>query len=224
MPVVLSGISPQCRPEHRQAIDWLNANTTEDLVFFGVEVELLQIGNSPYAPHFKVVALPNDWQKAAKARTETTVSERGLAYKQFFSELLSKYKREFPSHRSHNNAYPNSWLTIASAGRSGFAYGAAFERQNRLRVELYFDVGDRDTNKDAFDQLELQREAIETEIGQRLSWDRLDNRRAARISALRDGRVTDPDPLRSEHLAWAVATVNRFRLAFGPRIKQLQLN
>ena len=45
-------IAPQYRAEHRQAIGWLNANTGEDLVFFGVEVELLQIGDSPYAPHF----------------------------------------------------------------------------------------------------------------------------------------------------------------------------
>src|SRR5436190_20564259 len=37
-------------------LDWLNAHTSEGIDFFGVELELLQIDDSPFAPHFKVVA------------------------------------------------------------------------------------------------------------------------------------------------------------------------
>jgi len=215
-------IAPQYRPEHRQAIDWFNANTGEDLVFFGVEVELLQIGDSPYAPHFKVVALPNDWQKAVKARAETQPSDRGLAYLQFFTDLIALYKQRFPSQRTANKAGPHNWFNIASAGRSGFTFGVVFGRGGLLRVELYIDTPDGIENKAAFDHLLAQREAIEREIGETLSWQRLDTARASRIAAQRAGQATDPDPRRTEHLEWCATMVNQFRLAFSDRIKQLQ--
>ena len=216
-------ISPQYRSEHRQAIDWLNANTGEDLVFFGVEVELLQIGDSPYAPHFKVVALPNDWQKAVKARAETQPSDRGLAYQQFFTDLIALYKQRFPSQQTSNKAGAQNWFTIVSAGRSGFAFNVVFGRNALMRVELYIDTGDGVTNKAAFDDLFAQREAIEREIGESLAWDRLDTARACRIAARRAGQVTDTAPVRTEHLEWCGTMVNQFRLAFGHRIKQLHL-
>lgn len=212
-------ISPQFRPEHRQAIDWLNANTVEGLAFFGVEVELLQIDDSPYAPHFKLVAQPNDWQKAVKAPP----SQKGLVYQQFYTDLLARYKKAFPTHRSAKKAQPQHWLTIASGGRTGFAYNVSFTGDARMRVELYIDVGDAIANKAAFDQLLAQKEAIEGEIGEKLSWERLDNARASRIAAYRDGQVTDPEPIRTQHLEWGVAMVNKFRQAFGSRVPKLQL-
>jgi hypothetical protein len=217
-------ISPQYRPEHRQAIDWLNANTGEELVFFGVEVELLQIGDSPYAPHFKVVALPNDWQKAVKKRVEPELSDRELAYKQFFTDLIALYKQRFPAQRTANKAGTKQWITVASAGRSGFSFGVVFGRNALMRVELYIDTGDGVINKKAFDDLLAQREDIEREVGEKLSWQRLDTARASRIAAHHAGQVTDIDPLRAEHLEWSATMVNQFRLAFGNRIKELQFS
>lgn len=165
-------ISPQFRPEHRQAIDWLNANTAEGLALFGVEVELLQIEDSPYAPHFKLVAQPNDWQKAVKAKVEAQPTEKGLIYQQFYADLLVRYKQEFPMQRTANKASPQHWLTIAGAGRSGFAYSVSFSRNSRMRVELGIEVGDSLTNKVAFDQLFTQKDDIEMEIGEKLTWER----------------------------------------------------
>lgn len=221
---VIVWIAPQYRPEHRQAIDWLNANTGEELVFFGVEVELLRIDNSPYAPHFKVVSLPNDWQKAVKRRNVTQPSDRGLARQQFFADLIALYKQRFPSQRIANKASVHNWLSIASAGRTGFAFNVVFGRDALMRVELYIDVGDGVANKEAFDALQAQREAIEQEIGETLSWERLDNARASRIAAHHAGQVTDTAPLRDEHLNWCATMVNKFRLSFENRVKQLQLH
>jgi hypothetical protein len=216
-------ISLQFRPEHRQAIDWLNANTAEGLAFFGVEVELLQIDESPYAAHFNVVAQPNDWQKSVKAKAEAQPSERMLAYQQFFADLLARYKHAFPVQRTAKRASPQSWLTIARAGRSGFTYAVAFARGARMSVELVIDVGDGVANKAAFDQVMAQKEAIETTIGQPLSWERLDNARMSRIAAYRPGQVTDPEPTRTQHLEWGVTMVDHFRRAFSPRLQGLQL-
>lgn len=93
-----------------------------------------------------------------------------------------------------------------------------------MRVELYIDTGDGITNKKAFDALLAQRDSIEAEIGDTLSWERLDSARASRIAAHHAGQVTDVDPLRTEHLEWCAKTINKFRLAFSDRVKQLQLH
>ncbi len=51
-------IAKKFRDGHRAALDWLNRITGEDLRFFGVEIELLQIGDSLPAPKFNIVSKP----------------------------------------------------------------------------------------------------------------------------------------------------------------------
>src|SRR3989344_5193756 len=42
------------REEHRQAVDWLNEHTDENIEFFLLQIELWQIGDSPFAPKFGI--------------------------------------------------------------------------------------------------------------------------------------------------------------------------
>ena len=70
----------------------------------------------------------------------------------------------------------------AGAGKTGIAYSFQV-LLNRAYVELYIDC-DKDSgelNESIFDNLLLQKDAIEEVFGERLEWDRLDNRRASRI-------------------------------------------
>jgi len=46
--------------EHRQAIDWLNENTAENIYFFAIRMEVWKIGDSEPAPKFHIVSKPND--------------------------------------------------------------------------------------------------------------------------------------------------------------------
>lgn len=57
--LVLVWIAEQFREEQRQAIDWFNNATVKDVEFGGIEIELLQIGDSPNAPNIKKVSKPN---------------------------------------------------------------------------------------------------------------------------------------------------------------------
>ncbi len=58
--VTIAWIARRFTDEHRAALDWLNENSTENLQFFGLEIEVWRIGDSPYAPKFNIVAKPND--------------------------------------------------------------------------------------------------------------------------------------------------------------------
>ena len=64
--VTIVWISPRFTEEHRATLDWLNEITDENFNFFGVEVQLFQIDDSPVAPHFSVISKPNDWSKTVK--------------------------------------------------------------------------------------------------------------------------------------------------------------
>ena len=55
-------------------MEWLNENTIAGVGFFGIELELLRIGDSPPAPHFKLVVRPNDWAKKVRPGTASAVT------------------------------------------------------------------------------------------------------------------------------------------------------
>lgn len=80
---VVIWISETLNDEHLAAMEWLNQNTGEDVGFFGVELELLQIGDSPYAPNFRVRVRPNSWVKAERSAVE----RRDWSWETYQSEL-----------------------------------------------------------------------------------------------------------------------------------------
>ena len=61
-------IATRIGEEHRAVLDWLNQHGDDEVRFFGIELRLLRIGNSPPAASFHVEVRPNDWQKVIKQR------------------------------------------------------------------------------------------------------------------------------------------------------------
>jgi len=57
--------------EHRAALDSLNEITGERFAFFGLEVELWPIGESPMGQKFNVVSKPNDSTKTVQSPAST---------------------------------------------------------------------------------------------------------------------------------------------------------
>jgi hypothetical protein len=53
--VTVVWVAERFTEEHRAALDWLNENILEKFAFFGLEVELWRIGDSPTAPKFNVI-------------------------------------------------------------------------------------------------------------------------------------------------------------------------
>jgi hypothetical protein len=61
-------ISSRIGEEHRAVLDWLNQHGDDDVRFFGIELRLLRVGNSPPGASFHVESRPNDWQKVVRQR------------------------------------------------------------------------------------------------------------------------------------------------------------
>jgi hypothetical protein len=213
-------IAPEFRPEHREALDWLNSNTGEGLSFFGGEVELLKINDSPPAPHFRLVSQPNEWAKATKAADpQSAPSELGLRYQAFFSEILARFNAVRPHLTSGSRVGTGNWYPF-SAGRTGFQFVWSVSAGPRFRVELYIDAGSADENAAYLQALREYDVQLEEAVGAPFSWELLPTKRACRIAVYHDidRAKFDKD---EQLLDWAVTTMVKFVDALRPLIQVL---
>ena len=81
-------IAKEFRPEHRQALDWLNSGMQGDVSFYGVEIQLVKIGESLPAPLFRIVSSPNTLARTIKEAQRGELTTRRLDYQQFWQELV----------------------------------------------------------------------------------------------------------------------------------------
>lgn len=202
-------ISKEVREEHRKAFDWLNQVTNEGMEFFAVEIKLIKINDSEPAPFFEIKASPNDWSKEQKKKVSASgeVTDKQAYYKQFFTTFLEMVHKDLPGYTNSKKASHDSWKNFPS-GTTGYQYSIGFRSNNRFSCELYIDFGEKDKNKQRFDMLLEQKSKVETMIGEELSWERLNNRRACRI-ALYTEFTTD-----QEMLAWGIDKLKRFKEVF----------
>jgi hypothetical protein len=77
---------------HRAAIDWLNERTNGTAGFFGIEIELYRIGNSPAAPRFNVVSQPNDWTKRQKRSVNEGFTDAEQIRMKYWDSLVAALK------------------------------------------------------------------------------------------------------------------------------------
>jgi hypothetical protein len=114
----------------------------------------------------------------------------------------------------------SNWISTG-AGKSGLSYDYGI-RMGDAQVELYIDRGDAEENKHIFDALYTRREEIEQVFGDRLEWQRLDDRRASRIRYLiPSGGLKDQDrwPEIQERMIDAMIRLER---ALAPTIRKLK--
>ena len=112
-----------------------------------------------------------------------------------------------------------AWHVLAPVGGAqaeGLYYIAAFATDNHFRIELYIDTGSRERNNHIFDWLAERRPAIEKGLGTQLSWERMDDRRAARIAWQHTGSIGGSDEELAQLNAWAADAAVRFAEVLGP--------
>lgn len=220
--VTIIWIAARFTEEHRATLDWLNRITDERFRFFGLEVELWRIGNSPAAPKFNIVSKPNDWShsvaQAARAIDETELSETRITQRQYWAAFNTVLSSEGGPVLGNRKPQPQSWMNYP-IGRSGFMLGAVMIRQkNKIRAELYI-TGDR--AKAFFGLLKLQKDAIEKDIGYPFEWEELPSGRDSRISYyLNDLDPEDEADWPRQH-EWLAKRLNEMHKVFVGRVREL---
>ena len=118
--------------EHRATLDWMNNITDTRFNFFGLEVELWRIGESPLAPKFNVVSKPNDWSKTvAEGASRPELNETQQLQLDFWTEFRT-YAIEHAVSIKPIKPLPQTWMGLA-VGRSGFRLAAIASLWNSER-------------------------------------------------------------------------------------------
>lgn len=215
-------IATAFRDEHRQALDWLNEHTAEEVHFFGVQLTVVRIGDSAPAPNLEVVAKPNDWQKVVRnAARSGSVSPRGEQYKAFWALFLERMARDHPSWGRRSTPQAGNWMAFVGPF-PGTQITPSFAAGRRLRHELYIDGGDAAGNQRLFDLLLQRRTAIEGAYGRSLEFDSLDGRRACRVADYLDDADVQTQERWPEYLDWFFDAGQRLRSALASVEKEVR--
>ena len=151
------------------------------------------------------------------------IRERQRWYIDFYGALYAmlETRAQFPLKDNALNGV--SWFVVSDApheGRPVGTFGFSFARANRFRVELYIDTGDREANKQIYNSLFAQKKDIEAAFGTPLSWERLDDRRASRITMYFPGSITDSPEKLSDLRTQALDAMIRFEQVLRKPVTQ----
>ena len=210
-------IAQRFTEEHRAALDWLNEITSPELNFFGLEIELWQIGNSDKAPRFNVVAQPNDWTRAVR-RDRATKGEDAvrLEYWREFRELV---KQQAPSLKP-GPATDGPRLPFP-VGSADFVINALNTHRDRGNIGVEFQTKGSQARENylAFKE---DASALEREIGKNLQWVEHVKKWHFFIRTSAQGPLDERGDWPHQQ-SWMLETVQQFHDVFARRIGDLEL-
>ena len=172
-------VSNDPRPEHQAAVEWLN-ETGSDVQFYLVKIEALRIDNSKPAANFSIVTGPSEKTNIVSGERKEMAGRHKLRL-DFWQTLLEKSKKKTNLHANISPGTAN-YVGVSSGVRGlNFRYEATLKAG---QVGLYIDRGkdSKDENKKIFDEFYSRCSEIEKDFEGELNWERLDDRRACRIS------------------------------------------
>jgi uncharacterized protein DUF4268 len=220
--VTIVWIAARFTEEHRSTLDWLNKITDDSFRFFGLEVELWRIGDSPAAPKFNIISKPNAWShsvaQAARAIDDTDLTETKVMQRNYWEAFNSVLNLKGGPVSGNKKAQPQSWMSYP-IGKSAVHLGAAMSSfRNQIRAELYIAGANA---KAYFGLLKNQKNAIEQELGYPLEWEELPAGLDSRISvALDEANLKNNDDWKRQH-EWLAKKLNDMHRVLSRRVKEL---
>lgn len=169
-------IVKEAREEHKQAIDWLNENTTQDLNFFLIKMELWQIDASSYAPKFNIIVQPNDWLKIVKREASSSRLTETKLLQQDFWKYLTAYASKQGSKLNFHKPSPQHWTNVSIGSSEAHISLRVNTPKKEIGCEIY--ISD---SQDLYNDLFKKKKSIEKEFGKKLIWDPLPGRKASYV-------------------------------------------
>ena len=227
---IIIWVAPRFRDEHRSAIDWLNDISGPETGFFGVVLEVFQISDSAYAPHFDIVARPNDWQRQVKRSSSTSrgmpPNETALKLMSFWEDVRAYFEKrsdfmtEQSSVRVGNTKFDFTHYFPSTVPRHYLR--AKFNRDiTQFHVEIFLS-GSRDRpeySQDWLKHLMAVKDEIEEVAGAPLIWDNPEQNVEMSIRYKPETANIDDTTARAELLARIYDDVHCLDRAFRPHVE-----
>ena len=210
---VIIWIVKRAREEHRAAVEWLNNHTDDNIGFFLCEIKLYKIGSSEPAVKFEVIEQPNDWSKAVKkddALSEAAQQRYARRYNYWtaFNDYAFQ-NSNFSENFNRRKPSGHHWMNF-SIGSSAYHISVSQirKRSSELSAELY--IYD---DKDLFNHLFQNKDAIEAEAGLKFDWRELPDKKASRIIIFKPADLDDEEQW-PEQFDWLIDTMLKMKAAF----------
>ena len=163
------------RPEHGEAINWLNEAGAA--AFYLLKAEAIKIGASEHAPLLTLITGPSEEvQQVGKSKKE--FAQRHHEREQFWATLLQRSKGKT---KLFSNVSPSRSTWIATGGgKSGITF-QYYVWQEQSAINVYIERPNAEDNTQIFGQLLAEQASIEDSFGKALDWDQMEGRLACRI-------------------------------------------
>jgi len=175
----------------------------------------------------QIIPLPEaiDYQVQVRVKEQQGKKERAERYDErlrFWQGLIAvahSQKARYVSIKPGSHG----WLGSGGTGIRGLGFNFVTVQEN-CTVELYIDRGDESENKRIFDKLYSQHEVVEKIFGGKLSWERLDSKRACRIKHLIElGGYRTPEAKWPEVHGVMVSAMAKLEAALKPPLDSLKI-
>jgi hypothetical protein len=186
--VTIIWIAQKFTEEHRAALDWLNRITDDTFNFFGIEIELVKIGDSVPAPIFNLVSKPNDWSKQVKQSASQNVSDTKMLQMEYF-QALKDYLEERKCSFKIQKPAPQNFSNI-SIGKSNLYLSTTISsRDNSINIWLNIQTANA---KETFERLyQIAHKDSLSAISPNLIWDSMEGRKMSAVILKTTGDFTD---------------------------------
>ena len=171
-------IVKEARQEHISAVSWLNESSSGS--FYLLKLEAVRIEDSPPAPVLTLIVGSSE-ESQEFGETKKELKERHILRRRFWTQLLERAKESTPLHASTAPNQQNYVMT--GAGKTGLSFLYVIQ-QHTSDIDLYIDRGREadNENEEIFNTLQKAKDQIEAAFGEPLKWQRLEGKRACRIS------------------------------------------
>ena len=206
-------IVKETREEHRQAVDWLNEHTDDEINIFLCRIELWKIGDSAIAPKFQIISSPNKWTKTIKRSLDNEMTSTKMLQYNYWAKVKDEIDKNYPIFNSRK-PYGQNWYDLAIG--SSLAHISLTINTQKSEIKSQIWISD---SKPLFDYLYESKQEIESELGFKLNWGRLDNKKASYISIFKTMNVRDESNWGSI-IDWQLDKASRLYDVFSDRIKK----
>jgi hypothetical protein len=213
-------IAEKFTEEHRATLDWLNEITESQFNFFGLEIELWRIGESPVAPKFNIISQPNDWGRTVKevtARIESENLTEGRKLQLEYWTVFRDYVLANSSILKPQKPLPQNWTNFA-IGRSHFHLVAVVNISDK-KLTAYLCLSGPNA-KPHYYLLLKNKEEIEKEMGFPIEWRELPENKESHLTVRKDADPNDRSSWAIQH-QWLKESLEQFHKVLSSRIKTL---
>jgi hypothetical protein len=163
---------------------------------------------------------PSGWTMAELAGPVS--GGKGGLYREFWSRWLDRVRLDHGHWTTMRTLPAQNFVTMPSPVK-GTHFGLLFTATGKLRSDFFIEGASQEASTTLFEGLQANGERVEALYGKELSWEKLPDRVAYRISDYAEGEVTDVEN-HNLYIDWMIASQEKLRRAIGSVLSERSPN